>query len=151
PARSRPGLPKVLPDMDCVVVRENTEGFYADRNLFLGSGEFMPTPDCAMSVRRITVHASRRIAKVAFALAERRQCRVTVVGKRHVLQMTDGLFIREVETEAAAHPSVTLREVDVDAMAAELYLSPERHDVILTTNMFGDILSNQAVAQSGGL
>src|SRR5208282_1720205 len=70
---------------------------------------------------------------------------------RHVLQMTDGLFIREVEAEAAAHPSVTLREVDVDAMAAELYLSPERHDVILTTNMFGDILSNQAVAQSGGL
>jgi len=151
PARSRQGLPKALQGMDCVIVRENTEGFYADRNLFAGSGEFMPTPDCAMSVRRITAKASRRIAGVAFAMAERRSNRVTVVGKRHVLQMTDGLFVREVEAEAAAHPGVMLREVDVDAMAAELYLAPEKHDVILTTNMFGDILSNQAVAQSGGL
>lgn len=151
PARSRAGLPKVLPDMDCVIVRENTEGFYADRNLFMGSGEFMPTADCAMSVRRITAKASRRIAKVAFALAQQRRSRVTVVGKRHVLQMTDGLFMREVEAEAAAYPGVKLREVDVDAMAAELYMSPDRHDIILTTNMFGDILSNQAVAQSGGL
>jgi len=151
PARSRQGLPKALQGMDCVIVRENTEGFYADRNLFAGSGEFMPTPDCAMSVRRITAKASRRIAGVAFAMAERRSNRVTVVGKRHVLRMTDGLFVREVEAEASAHPGVVLREVDVDAMAAELYLAPERHDVILTTNMFGDILSNQAVAQSGGL
>jgi 3-isopropylmalate dehydrogenase len=73
------------------------------------------------------------------------------VGKRHVLQFTDGLFMREVEAEAALHPEIVYREVDVDAMAADLYSNPDRYDVILTTNMFGDILSNQAVALSGGL
>src|SRR6516165_4973700 len=66
PARSRPPLPRAVPGLDCVIVRENTEGFYADRLLFQGPGEFMPTPDCALSFRKITVQASRRIARVAF-------------------------------------------------------------------------------------
>jgi 3-isopropylmalate dehydrogenase len=150
PARSRP-VPKAHPGLDCVIVRENTEGFYADRSLHQGYGEFMPTPDCAMSVRLITAKASRRIARKAFELAETRRKHVTMVGKRHVLQVTDGLFMREAEAVAREHPSVTLREIDIDAMAAELYTHPESFDVILTTNMFGDILSNQAVALSGGL
>jgi 3-isopropylmalate dehydrogenase len=74
-----------------------------------------------------------------------------MVGKRHVLQTTDGLFMREAEDEAARHPEIALHEMDVDAVAAELYTHPERFDLILTTNMFGDILSNQALALSGGL
>jgi len=73
------------------------------------------------------------------------------VGKRHVLQLGDGLFVGEAEKIAAAHRDVELREVDVDAMAADLVMRPERYDVILTSNMFGDILSNEAVALSGGL
>ena len=64
PARSRPGLAKALPNLDCLIVRENTEGFYSDRNMFLGSGEFMPTEDTALSVRKITAKASRLIAHV---------------------------------------------------------------------------------------
>jgi 3-isopropylmalate dehydrogenase len=151
PARSRQGVPRAHPGLDLMIVRENTEGFYADRNLHNGYGEFMPTPDCAMSVRVITAKASRRIAEVAFQTAAGRRKHVTMVGKRHVLQVTDGLFMREVEAVAARYPDVQLREVDVDAMAAELYTRPQAFDVVLTTNMFGDILSNQAVALSGGL
>jgi 3-isopropylmalate dehydrogenase len=151
PARSRPGVPNAHPGLDCVIVRENTEGFYADRNLFQGYGEFMPTPDTAMSFRIITARASRRIAEVAFRIAATRRKHVTMVGKRHVLQVTDGLFMREVEAVAAQHPDIALREIDVDAMAAEIYTRPGAFDVILTTNMFGDILSNQANALAGSL
>jgi isocitrate/isopropylmalate dehydrogenase len=151
PARSRPPLPRAIPGLDCLIVRENTEGFYADRALFRGPGEFMPTPDCALSFRKITAQASRRIAKVAFEAAQHRRGRITVVGKRHVLQVTDGLFFSEVKNESVLHPNVTWREMDVDAMAADLYTRPEDHDVILTTNMFGDILSNEALALSGSL
>jgi len=139
------------PGLDCVIVRENTEGFYADRSLFHGYGEFMPTPDAALSLRLITANASRRIAKVAFRLARTRRKHVTMVGKRHVMQVTDGLFMREVEAVTANYPDVTLREIDIDAMAADLYTRSATFDVILTTNMFGDILSNQANALAGGL
>ncbi|MFC7738637.1 isocitrate/isopropylmalate dehydrogenase family protein [Roseomonas sp. GCM10028921] len=151
PARSRPGVPKAIPGLDCVIVRENTEGFYADRSLFHGIGEFMPTEDVALSVRLITAEASRRIAEVAFRVAAGRRKHVTMVGKRHVLQVTDGLFMREVRAVAEQHPGITLREIDIDAMAADIYSRPEMFDVILTTNMFGDILSNLVNALAGGL
>ena len=151
PARSRPGLPKALANLDCLIVRENTEGFYSDRNMFMGSGEFMPTEDVALSVRKITANASRRIAQVAFEYASRRRKHVTAVGKRHVLQLSDGLFIAQTTAVASSFPDVRWREMDIDAMAADLYSRPERHDVILITNMFGDVLSNLAVAMSGSL
>lgn len=151
PARSRPNVPKAHPGLDCVLVRENTEGFYADRNLYQGYGEFMPTPDVAMSMRLITAKASKRIAERAFEVARGRRKHVTFVGKRHVLQVTDGLFWREVEAVAARYPDVELREIDVDAMAADIYTRPQAFDVILTSNMFGDILSNLANALAGSL
>src|SRR5687768_8143589 len=88
PARSRAGMRDARPGLDCLIVRENTEGFYSDRNMFLGNAEFMPTPDVALSVRKITAHASRRIARVAFDYARRRRKRVSAVGKRHVLQLS---------------------------------------------------------------
>lgn len=151
PSRARPGIPNARPGLDCLIVRENTEGFYADRNMFRGSGEFMPTEDVALSVRRITRPASRRIAEAAFAWAARRRKSVAAVGKRHVLQVTDGLFFEEVVSAAERHPDIAWKEIDVDAMAADLYSHPDRFDVILLTNMFGDILSNAAVAMSGSL
>jgi len=151
PARSRPPLPRAIPGLDCLIVRESTEGFYADRSMLHGTAEFMPTPDCALSFRRITAQASRRIARVAFEYAERRRGRVTVVGKRRVLALSDGLFIDEVKKEALLHPNVTWREMEIDAIAADLYIHPGDHDVILTTNMFGDVLSHEALALSGSL
>lgn len=151
PARFRPGVPGSREGLDILIVRENTEGFYADRNMHAGIAEFMPTPDVALSVRKITRQGSRRIAQLGFAYAARRRRRLAVVGKRHVLQLGDGLFVDEAAAAAERHPEVEFREIDVDAMAADLVSRPQRYDVILTSNMFGDILSNEAVALSGGL
>ena len=151
PSRARPGVPAMTPKMDLVIARENTEGFYADRNMFQGTAEFMPTEGVALSVRKITVQGSRRIAESAFDLAGRRCNKVTVVHKANVLKVSDGLFRDTVREVAKSHPEVELDEVLIDAMAALLVRTPEAFDVVLTTNMFGDILSDEAAELSGGL
>jgi len=130
---------------------ENTEGFYADRNMLGGSGEFQPSEDMALAVRKISAAASQRIARTAFELAMRRDKHVTMVHKANVLKVTDGLFIREVVKVADAFPDVRLDEMLVDAMAARLIREPEAFDVIVTSNMYGDILSDEAAALCGGL
>lgn len=151
PSRAHPNLPALAPAMDLVVVRENTEGFYADRNMFAGSGEFMPTADVALAVRKITRAASCRIAETAFRLAAKRRGRVTALHKGNVLRLTDGLFLEEVEAVARAYPTVTLDDLHIDAAVSELVRRPERFDVVLTTNMYGDIVSNLTAELSGGL
>jgi isocitrate/isopropylmalate dehydrogenase len=151
PSRSRPGLAPSRAPMDLVIVRENTEGFYADRNMFAGNGEFMPTEDVALAIRKITAASCRRIAETAFTLARTRRRKVTAVHKANVLRVSDGLFLREVRAVAKAYPEIELEEVLVDAMAALLVRDPGRFDVIVTTNMFGDILSDEAAELSGSL
>jgi isocitrate/isopropylmalate dehydrogenase len=151
PCRSRAGLNAYSKPMDLVIVRENTEGFYADRNMHAGPGEFMPDPNSAFSIRKITAAASRRVALAACELATARSGRLTAVHKANVLKLTDGLFLREVRAAASEFPTVTLDEVIVDAAAALLVRDPERFDVIVTTNMFGDILSDEASELSGSL
>jgi len=152
PSRSRDGLAHYgRAPMDLVIVRENTEGFYADRNMHLGSGEFMPTPDLALSVRKITAAGSRRIATAAFDLAATRRRKVTAVHKLNVLKVSEGLFLREVRKLAQEHPDVAYEEQLVDSMAALLVRDAGRFDVIVTTNMFGDILSDEAAELSGSL
>jgi isocitrate/isopropylmalate dehydrogenase len=152
PSRSYAGLPHYgRTPMDLVIVRENTEGFYADRNMHQGSGEFMPTPDLALSVRKVSAQASRRIAVVAFQLAKRRRRKVTAVHKANVLRAGEGLFLREVRAVAAQFPEVAYDEQLVDSMAALLVRDAARFDVVVTTNMFGDILSDEAAELSGSL
>ncbi len=151
PFKARPGIPDVRPGLDLVFVRENTEGFYSDRTMFAGCGEFMPTPDVALSVRKITAQGSRRVAEYAFALAAGRRRKVTAIGKEHVLKLTDGLFMGEARKVAARNPGIEFGEMDVDAFAASIYSRPAQFDVILITNMFGDILSNLGAAMAGGL
>jgi len=151
PARSRRDLSILRRPMDLVIVRENTEGFYSDRNMFAGSGEFMPDPDMALSIRKITAKGSARIARSAFELAQRRRQKVTAVHKANVVKLSDGLFLREVRKVAQNHPQVSLDELIVDATAALLIRNPDRFDVIVTTNMFGDILSDEAAELSGSL
>ena len=157
PARSRAGIPpKAGQPLDLVVVRENTEGFYADRNLHLGPGEFMPTPDLAMSMRKVSRSASLRIARSAFEIARQRKQsggmgRVTAVHKRNVLRVSDGLFLDCTRAIASDFPEIDYGERLVDAMAAHLVRSPGDYDVICTTNMFGDILSDLASELSGSL
>lgn len=151
PARSRPGIGSSSRSMDLVIMRECTEGFYADRNMHAGSGEFMPTPDIAMSLRKITAHACERIARRAFELAVRRRKLVTAVHKANVLRLTDGLFLKVTRAVAAEFPGVRLEEELVDAMAAKLVRMPQHFDVVLATNFYADILSDLASELSGGL
>ncbi len=153
PARTRPGIGRTHADMDLVIMRECTEGFYPDRNMHAGSGEFMPTPDIAMSLRKITRHACDRIARRAFDLARRRQKqkRVTAVHKANNFILTDGLFLEVTRAVAREYPEIELEEIIVDAMAALLVRDPGRFDVVLATNFYADILSDLASELSGSL
>jgi 3-isopropylmalate dehydrogenase len=152
PSRTYEGFPGRIGEFDLVVVRENTEGFYADRNMELGNGEMLVTPDVAISLRRITCQCCERIARSGFELAMRRQRRVTLVHKANVLKIGDGmLFLGECRKVAAEFPNVTVDEVLVDAMMAHVVRNPQRFDVIVTTNMFGDILSDLTAELSGSL
>jgi isocitrate/isopropylmalate dehydrogenase len=151
PCRSRPDLSILRQPMDLVIVRENTEGFYSDRNMFAGTGEFMPDPDLALSVRKVSARACRAVAQAAFELAQGRRRKVTAVHEANVVKLSDGLFLREVRTVAADYPDVELEELIVDATAALLIRRPQTFDVIVTTNMFGDILSDEASELSGSL
>ncbi len=152
PARSREGFPpRCGKDVDLVVVRENTEGFYADRNMFVGNGEFMPTPDVALAVRKLTRQGCMRIAEAAFKLAMQRRKKVTVVHKANVLRVSDGLFLECTRKVAAQYPQVKVEERIIDAMAALLIRDAGQFDVICATNMFGDILSDEASEIAGSL
>jgi 3-isopropylmalate dehydrogenase len=151
PARTYAGFPLRCGEFDLVVVRENTEGFYADRNMEVGSGEVLVTKDVAISLRRITRACSERIARTAFELAMTRRKRVTIVHKANVLKVTDGLFIEACRKVAQEYPAVAVDDVIVDAMMAHVVRNPQRFDVIVTTNMYGDILSDLTAELSGSL
>lgn len=151
PSAVRPGCGALAKAMDLVIVRENTEGFYSDRNMAVGVGEFAPTDDVALSVRKITRKGCRRIAEVAFELASRRKKQVSMVHKANVLKLTDGWFIEEVNKVAKKYPNVSVNDFHIDAMASMLVRQPEDFDVVVTTNMYGDILSNIASEMSGSL
>ena len=152
PARSREGFPpRCGKSVDLVIVRENTEGFYADRSMHLGPGEFMPTPDLALAVRKVTREGSTRIAEAAFKLAMQRRRQVTSVHKANVLRVSDGLYLECTRAVAARYPQVAYEERIIDAMAALLIRDASQFDVIVTTNMFGDILSDEASEIAGSL
>ena len=153
PAKSWPGLARPYGKaIDVLVARENIEGFYADRNMHEGSGEFMPVPGVALAMRRITTEASINIAKAAFEAACNRPAKkVTAIHKANVMRLSDGLFLDAVRSVAATYPDVAYDEELIDAAAALLVRDPNRFDVIVTTNMFGDILSDLASELSGSL
>jgi 3-isopropylmalate dehydrogenase len=151
PARSRMGVGLTGKPVDLVIYRENTEGFYADRNMYSGGSEFMPTEDMALAVRRVTAKCCERIARRAFEAATGRRGKVTAVHKANVFRISDGLFLREVRRVAREFSEVQLEEIIVDAMAALLLRDPMRFDVIVAENMYGDILSEEASELAGGL
>lgn len=154
PARTRPYLPSNLKpgrSMNLVIMREATEGFYPDRNMSRGWGEMMPSPDMALSVRKITRHCSERIARRAFELALRRRKKVTAIHKVNSFHMTDGLFLECARRVHRDFPQVEFDDLLIDAATAHLVRNPERFDVLLTENLYGDILSDLASELSGSL
>ncbi len=152
PAKSYPGLPALYRDVDLVLVRENNEGFPPDRNVYAGSGEFRPTPDMTISLRVITRQGSAKVARAAFDLARTRpRKKVTAVHKNTVFKLGCGMFAEECRKVAREFPDIAFDEVMVDTMAAKLVMKPQQFDVIVTTNTFGDILSDAAAGLVGGL
>jgi len=151
PARTYAGRPGRLGDFDLVVVRENTEGFYADRNMEQGNGEMLVTPDVVISLRRITRLCCERIAHAACRLAMKRRRHLTIVHKANVLKIGDGMFLDICREAAKAYPGLEVDDILIDAMMAHVVRSPDRFDVIVATNMFGDILSDLTAELSGSL
>jgi len=153
PTRSRKGVPSLAGDVDLVVMRENTEGFYADRNLLDGNGELRPNEDTVLSVRLITRKACLRIARAGFELARARgrKRRVSLVHKANVLRRGDGLFLDCCREVARDYPEIAVNDFHIDAAAMHLVMRPAEFDVIVTTNMYGDILSDEAAGLVGGL
>jgi len=144
PCRSYPNVDALKPDIDLVVVRENTEGMYSGIEYQVSSG-------AAVAMRIITQEASRRVAEYAFNLAEKRRKHLTYVHKANILRVTDGVFNAAVKAAAKKHPDVTVDDVHIDAMAMHLIKKPEIYDVIVTTNLFGDVLSDEAAQVTGSL
>ena len=151
PARAFEGGRAIAPGADLVIVRENTEGFYADRNTHAGTGEYMPTPDVAIAMGVFTRPRIERIARAAFELARRRRSRLTVVHKANVLQLTSGLFRRVCLEVAEEYPDVAVDDVHIDAMTVHLLRRAADFDVVVAENMFGDILSDLTGELAGSL
>ena len=151
PAKTFPNVPTRMDPFDLVVVRENTEGFYADRNVESGNSEILVTKDVVISLRRITRVCCERIAKTAFELAMTRKKHVTIVHKANVLQIADGMFIDICHEVGKSYPEVKIDDFIVDAMMALVARDPGKFDTIVTTNMFGDILSDLTAELSGSL
>ena len=145
PAKSYPNMPALKDNIDMVIVRENTEDLYTGMEFDMG--------DTSIALRTISKRASERIAKYAFATAEQRngKRKVTCVHKSNVMKKTDGLFSRSCQEVAKNYPKISFDQMYVDACAMNLIRQPESFDVIVTTNLFGDILSDEASQVVGGL
>ena len=145
PAKSYPHMPALCNNIDMVIVRENTEDLYAGKEFSLG--------DSAVALRIISEAASKRIARYAFESAVRRNSmkKVTCVHKSNVMRVTDGLFAKACTEVSLGYPDVKFEQMYVDACAMNMIRQPEQFDVIVTTNLFGDILSDESSQVVGGL
>ena len=145
PAKSYPHMPALRDDIDMVIVRENTEDLY--------KGEEFLIDGAAVALRTISEKASTRIAKYAFETATQRDSmkKVTCVHKSNVMRITDGLFSKCCEDVSKDYPDIIFEQMYVDACAMNLIRQPEKFDVIVTTNLFGDILSDESSQVVGGL
>ena len=154
PARSYPGTPALRDDIDMVIVRENTEDLYTGKEFEVSSSS-SPGGRAAVALRLISEAASARIARYAFETALRRdnaKKRVTCVHKSNVMRITDGIFADACAQVAADYDGVvSFDQMYVDACAMNLIREPQKFDVIVTTNLFGDILSDESSQVVGGL
>ncbi|MCS7098259.1 MAG: isocitrate/isopropylmalate dehydrogenase family protein [Candidatus Methanomethyliaceae archaeon] len=144
PFKSRKGVPSIHNNVDMVIIRENTEGLYTGLEYIIG--------DAAMAIRIISKRASERIARFAFNFARREgRKKVTIVHKANVLKETCGLFRGICLEISKEYPDVLCEEMLVDTAAMKIAMIPQIFDVIVTTNLFGDILSDEAAGITGGL
>jgi isocitrate dehydrogenase (NAD+) len=147
PVRTQPGVPCRFDGVDLIIVRENTEDIYAGIEHYVD-----PRRTAAESIAVITRFGSERIVTYAFELARRfGRKRITLVHKANILKMSNGLFLEVGRQVASRYPDVEFGDMIVDATAMKMVTQPERFDVIVTMNLFGDILSDLAAGLVGGL
>jgi len=147
PARTMAGVPSRFTNVDMVIVRENTEDLYAGIEHYID-----PRRTAAESIAIITRFGSERVIVYAFEYARRHgRKKVTLVHKANILKMSNGLFLDTGREVARRYPDIEFDDMIVDATAMKMVVSPERFDVIVTMNLFGDILSDLAAGLIGGL
>jgi len=145
PVRSLPGINTPFKGIDLVIFRENTEGLYA------GIEQELPDGTCE-AVKRVTRNASIRIAEAAFEYAKKNnKKKVTVAHKANIMKLADGLFLNCVREVSQTYPDIILKEVIVDNMCMQLVMNPNQFEVIVTMNLYGDLLSDLCAGLVGGL
>ena len=152
PVKSYPNIPSVHKDVDIVFLRETTEGMMSSTLVVAGAGEFMPNDDIAIGMRVVTRKGANRVAREAFEIARTRKRKlVTALHKEPVYRLVCGLFARECRKVAAEFPDVEFNEVLIDGFALKLVMKPQQFDVVVTTNQFGDIVTDEGAGLVGGL
>ncbi|KPQ00985.1 MAG: isocitrate dehydrogenase (NAD+) Icd3 [Bacteroidetes bacterium HLUCCA01] len=147
PAKSLPGIHSPFTHVDMVIFRENTQGLYIGQERWVGSGETH-----AESIAVVTRKASENILHAAFQYAQKHGFKkVAAVHKANILKLSTGLFLKIAREIAPQYPDIQFRDVIVDNMAMQMVMRPEQFDVVVTTNLFGDILSDLASGLVGGL
>jgi len=152
PVKSYPNIKSVHEDVDIVFLREVTEGMQSWDVVVAGTGEFRPNDEISIGSRVITRKGSNRVAREAFEVARtRKRKKVTATHKEPVYRLTCGMFAEECRKVSEEYPDVELQEINIDTIAAHLVMDPSEFDVIVTTNQFGDIMTDLGAGLVGGL
>jgi isocitrate dehydrogenase (NAD+) len=147
PVKTLPGIKSRYDNIDLVVIRENTEGFYSGLEHYLS-----PRREIAESIGIITRRGSERIVKYAFDYAKSHKRKlVTAIHKANILKYTGGLFLDSARTIAREYPEIKFNDKIIDATAMQLVIDPSQFDILVTTNLFGDIISDLTAGLVGGL
>lgn len=152
PVKSYPNIPSVHKNVDIVFLREVTEGMQSSDTVIAGSGEFRPNDDISVGMRVVTRKGANRVAREAFDIARiRKRKKVTALHKEPVYRLVCGMFAEECRKVAKEYPDVELEEVLIDGFAMKLVMKPQQYDVVVTTNQFGDIITDEGAGIVGGL
>ena len=152
PVKSYPNLPSLHKDVDIVFLRETTEGMQSSSVVFAGAGEFRPNDEISIGMRVVTRKGANRVAREAFEIARtRKRKKVTALHKEPVYRLVCGMFAEECRKVAKEYPDVEFEEVLIDGFAMKLVMKPQQYDVVVTTNQFGDIVTDEGAGIVGGL
>src|SRR6202166_4813218 len=145
PIRNLPHIPTRYPDVDLIIVRENTESLYSGI-------EHEVVPGVVESIKIITEKASTRIARFAFEYARKhRRKKIHAIHKANIMKLSDGLFLTSVRNVAAEYSDIEYKELIIDNACMQMVLKPTQYDMLLLTNLYGDIMSDLAAGLVGGL
>ncbi len=152
PVKSYSNIPSVHKDVDIVFLREVTEGMQSSDTVFAGGGEFRPNDEISIGMRVVTRRGANRVAREAFEIARtRKRKKVTALHKEPVYRLVCGMFAEECRKVAKEYADVEFEEVLIDGFAMKVVMRPQQYDVVVTTNQFGDIVTDLGAGLVGGL